>query len=168
MVMPWAANQTEARCQNAAAVTACSSWWISENARRVRSSRGGVDGPVADCRASRPAPGRSRDPPAATGGDAGELVDVDVDQLARPVALIATWRINVGGAVAMVEPAKALSVQDRLHRRGSQAELVTDVGCTPPMRAARGWEECVDLAGDVALEFSWSSPSCEKLFAAVA
>ena len=78
------------------------------------------------------------DPPAATGGDAGELVDVDVDQLARPVVLIATWRINVGGAVAMVEPAKALSVQDRLHRRGSQAELVTDVGCTPPMTGRPG------------------------------
>jgi len=37
-----------------------------------------------------------------------------------------------------IEPAETFTVQDRLHRRRSEAELVTDVRSTPPMTGAQG------------------------------
>jgi hypothetical protein len=44
------------------------------------------------------------DPTAATVGDAGDLLDVDMDQLAGPVALIAAHG-HGRGSVPAVEPA---------------------------------------------------------------
>ena len=78
---------------------------------------GGVQEPVADvgvCRAW----GLSSavDPPAAAVGDPCELLDVDVDEFAGPVPLVAPNRFAVGGPVAAVEPAQSLGAQDVLHR----------------------------------------------------
>lgn len=79
-----------------------------------------MDEPVAD-----------RDPPSAGGlaaavpappssiGDARELLDVDMDQLTRTFALVVTHRPTGrggGGAVADVETADTVVVQDAPHR----------------------------------------------------
>jgi len=55
------------------------------------------------------------DLPAAAGWDAGDLLHVDMNQLARTVALIAAHRLGAGGSVAAVETAQAFRTQDRLH-----------------------------------------------------
>jgi hypothetical protein len=84
------------------------------------------------------------DPPAAAGGDAGDLLDVDVDQLAGPFALIATHRFDVGGAIAVIEPAEPFTVEDRLHRGGGEVEFVSDVGGTPSMSLPEGDDAVLD------------------------
>ena len=66
--------------------------------------------------------------PAAV-GDRGELVDVDVHQLARCFSHIALGLL--GGAVAGVEASHALGVEDLLHRGGGQADLRGDAGRAP-------------------------------------
>ena len=45
----------------------------------------------------------SMDPPAATIGNRCELLDVNVDQLAREITLIPLRRCGVGGAVSAIE-----------------------------------------------------------------
>jgi hypothetical protein len=49
--------------------------------------------------------------PASARRDAGEVLDVDVDELARSVPLVAPDRLAVGGAVPDVEPAKASALR---------------------------------------------------------
>lgn len=94
----------------------------------------GVDEPVARSGAlDRWCLATSVDAPAATGGNAGDLLHVDVGQLTRPAALITRRWLRGGGAVASVETAATMAMQDGLDRRGSQAELVGEVGCTPAM-----------------------------------
>ena len=77
------------------------------------------------------------DPPAAAVGDAGELLDVDMDQLAGPVALVAAHRFAVGGPVAPIEAAEPGGAQDRLHGRGGQPDLMGDVVGAPTALAAQ-------------------------------
>jgi hypothetical protein len=72
------------------------------------------------------------DPPAATVGDAGELLDIDVDELAGPFPLITTSPLGVGRPVTAIQPGESGLAQDRLHGRRSQAGLVSDVISTPP------------------------------------
>jgi hypothetical protein len=72
------------------------------------------------------------DLPTTPFGDPTELFDIDVDQLARPIALIAL-RLLRGGAVAAIEPAHALRAQDRLHGRCREPGFVRDVISTPAM-----------------------------------
>jgi len=67
--------------------------------------------------------------PAAAGGNARQLLDVHVDQLARGFAHV-PLRLR-GGAVADVEAPQARLVQDRLHCRGRQADPVGDPGGAP-------------------------------------
>ena len=67
--------------------------------------------------------------PAAAGGDRREFLDVNMGQLARMVSLIADHRSC--RAVARVETTEAGLVQDGLHRRGRQPDLVSDAGGTP-------------------------------------
>jgi len=75
----------------------------------------------------------SVDPPAAPVGDAGELLDVDVGQLAGPFALVSARRLSVRRSVTAVKAAEIVSMQDRLHRRRGKLELVTDVVGAPTM-----------------------------------
>jgi hypothetical protein len=75
--------------------------------------------------------------PAATGGDGRQLLHIDMDQLARTLPLVARGATGlVGGPVAPVEATETGLVQDRLDRRGRQADLVGDVVGTPPPPAA--------------------------------
>ena len=77
----------------------------------------------------------SVDPLAASVGDPGQLLDVDVHQLTGTIALIATRRLS-GGSVTTVETGESLGAQHRLHRRCRKAELVADVISAPTMPAA--------------------------------
>src|SRR3954462_9559979 len=79
----------------------------------------GVDEPVAGGRALHPrCLAATVNAPAATGRDARDLLDIDMDQLTGPLALIAARPLPRRGPVTAIEPAKAFTVQDRLHRRG--------------------------------------------------
>jgi hypothetical protein len=99
---------------------------------------GGVDEPIAGAGALHDGClAAAVDPPSAAGRDAGDLLDVNVDQLAGPVALRAANRFDVGSAITGIEPAETLTAQDGLHRRGSQAELMTDVGSAPTMPSSQ-------------------------------
>ena len=87
----------------------------------------GEAGAVADGGVGEPVAGRrtlhrwclsaDMDAPAAASWDAGDLLDVDVDQLTWLIPLVATRRLDRGGPVSGIESAESLSAQDRLHRR---------------------------------------------------
>ena len=88
----------------------------------------GVDEPVADAAvAARAVVAAAMDPPSASGGDPGDLLDVDVEKLARVVTLVAPNRLTAGGTITTVESSESSAPQDRLHGRSSQAGLVRDV-----------------------------------------
>jgi hypothetical protein len=92
----------------------------------------GVQEPVAD--RGPPAlrcPASAVDPPAAPVRDAGEFLDIDMDQLAGPVPLVSAHRLPVGGTVAPIEPAEPGPTQDRLHGRGGEPGLMGDVTSAP-------------------------------------
>ncbi len=80
---------------------------------------------------------RGRGSPAAAVGDPGDLLDVDMDQLAGTVALVAAHWFGSVARSPSIEPAEALGVEDRLHRRRRQAELVGDVIGAPTTLAAQ-------------------------------
>lgn len=63
--------------------------------------------------------------------DPGKLFDVNVNQLAGPVPLIAVDGFTIGGAITGIEPGHSLGTQDVLHRRRGQADLERDVIGTP-------------------------------------
>ena len=92
--------------QNALAVTACSSSKTSEYARRC--IEGGGDETVAAVVVADTGP---LDTPAPAGGDPGEVLDVDMDQLIRPDALTMDHRLT-GGPVTRVDRPTAGCVQD--------------------------------------------------------
>jgi hypothetical protein len=104
----------------------------------------GVDEPgaVVERGVDEPIPGRGSgcggcvaaavDLPAATVGDPSDLLDVDVDELARPVALIAHRWLGVLGPVASAESGESVGSEDLLHRGAGPADLVADVDSTPP------------------------------------
>ena len=76
--------------------------------------------------------------PAAAGGDRGDLLHVDVDELAGPFALVAANRLL--GPVARSPRSSRPSPSPRrmrLHRRGGQADLVRDAVRAPPALAAQ-------------------------------
>ena len=84
--------------------------------------------------------------PAAPVGDRGEFLDVDMDQLAGPFALVTLHRCAVGRTVALVEAGAALIPQDALHRRGSDPGLVRDPVRAPTTLAPQAKDLAVDLA----------------------
>jgi hypothetical protein len=53
---------------------------------------------------------------SAAVGDPGDLLDVEMDQLTRLIALMAHNRLGVGGSVSRFEPGEPFGGQDRLHR----------------------------------------------------
>lgn len=55
--------------------------------------------------------------PAAAVGDPGQLLDIDMDQLAGPVPLVAAYRLGGRGAVATIQATQTGRIQDPLHRR---------------------------------------------------
>ena len=70
------------------------------------------------------------DAPAASVRNASELLDVDVDQLAWPIALIAADWFS-GCAVTGVEPAESFGDQNGLDCRAGSADFVADVAGAP-------------------------------------
>ena len=84
---------------------------------------GGVDVVEADAAAAVGAGGlRGRwTSPAAAVGDPAELLDVDVDQLAGPVAFVAADDL-AGGPVQAGQAVQAVAGQDAVHGRGGQAQ----------------------------------------------
>jgi hypothetical protein len=65
-------------------------------------------------------------PPAAI-ADRRELLDVDMDQLARPFALVALRRdLRHGRPIPTIKTAKPGRPEDRLDRGGGQADLEAD------------------------------------------
>ena len=99
---------------------------------RVRSSMRGVDVAVADAGVAAVAVvAAAVDPPATAVGDRGELLHVDVDQLAGPVPLVTPDRArSVARSPRSRRPTPGRS-QDRLHRRGGQPDLDTRCGPRP-------------------------------------
>jgi hypothetical protein len=63
-------------------------------------------------------------PPAAV-GDVAQLLDVDVQQRAGGVVLVAADRLTAG-AVDVGEPVDPAAAQDRVHRGGRQTEPIGD------------------------------------------
>src|SRR5688500_14763623 len=63
--------------------------------------------------------------PAAAVGDSAELLDVDVDQVAGALMLVASDRLS-GRPVEVAEPVEPAADQDRVHGRGLHAEPVGD------------------------------------------
>ena len=95
---------------------------------------GRVDVAVADTGVTAGRAGAATvDSPAAAVGDPTNLFDVDVDQLAGPVALIPNDRLD--SSVATIETTATIGIQDVLHRLRGQAGLVRDVIGTPTMLA---------------------------------
>jgi hypothetical protein len=58
---------------------------------------------------------------ATTVGDVAELLDVHVQQVARPLVLVAADRFT-GGPVDLAEPADPAALQHRMHRGGRHAQ----------------------------------------------
>ena len=73
----------------------------------------------------------AQDTPATAVGDVTELLDVHVDQLAGPGALIAADR-HPGGPVQACQPRAAVTAQHRVHRRGRHAQPEADPGGAQP------------------------------------
>lgn len=69
--------------------------------------------------------------PTAAVGDCGDLLDVDVDQLTGPVALVADDRSG-RCTVADVEATDTVGTQDALHRRRGETDFVANVVGAPP------------------------------------
>ena len=88
---------------------------------------GGVQVAVAGFGARRGRLAAPVDPPAAAGRDGGQLLDVHMDEFTRAFALI-THRRRFGGAVAAIQAPQARLVENLLHRRGGDADLVRDPG----------------------------------------
>ena len=82
-----------------------------------------------------------RDAPAAAVRDVAELLDIDVDQLAGPVPLIAADR-HPGGPVQVRQPRAAVAAQDRVHRGGRQAQPEADPGRAQPLLTRRPTIRC--------------------------
>jgi len=118
--MPCSAKKTSARRQNAAAVTACS--LASTSSRRAGSNRRWRCGRRRSRHVlsvlGRSSPAVS--PPAPSLGDAAQLLDVDVDELARAVHLVAADR-GPRHLVEVVEPVQPVAHQHPVHRRRLQA-----------------------------------------------
>ena len=74
--------------------------------------------------------------PAAAVRDAGELLDVNMDQFAWPVTDIAADGFGAG-SVAFVESAETGLVEDVLNRRRGEAGFVCDVIGAPTMPLAK-------------------------------
>lgn len=86
--------------------------------------------------------------PAATVGDAPDLLDVDVDQFAGSIALVA-HRV-AGGPVQVVQPRPAVAGQYRIHRGGGHAQ--------PPGQLMRAQLAGRALGHDLALAGAAGAP----------
>ena len=98
--------------------------------------------------------------PAAALGDGGQLLDVDEDELARALALVAAD--GRARPVTAIEPADALGGQDRLHGGESKA-ICWAMRAAPKRWRARRSSTWARFAGEVAqgherglLGWSWS------------
>ncbi len=99
----------------------------------------GVDVPVAgSCMAAVAIVASSVDAPPATVRDPRQLLDIDMDQLTRGVALIAHGQWLIGGSVASIQPTQPGTAQNVLHGRGRQPNLEPDV-VAPHRRFRRNW-----------------------------
>ncbi len=87
------------------------------------------------------------DTPATAIFDARQLLDLDVDELAGPVSLVATGRFSVGGSVADIEPAQTFGSQNVLDGRCGQAGLVSDAVSTPAPLLAKTNDLATSLRG---------------------
>jgi hypothetical protein len=74
--------------------------------------------------------------PATAIGDVAELLDVDVDQLAGPVRLVAA-DLFTGGPVDMPKPVDPARHQHSVHRRGRQPDSVGDRDRAQPLLPAQ-------------------------------
>src|SRR5438132_4511428 len=125
--MPSPAKKASARRQKAAAVVACSS------ASTVRQTAEAIDcrvhEGVADLGLMVLAPHHRSTvgSPAATTGDAAQLLDVEMDQLARPSHLHAPDGL-AGGPIEMVEAIEPVANQHPMHGRGRQPDDAGDAG----------------------------------------
>ena len=135
MVIPRSANHARARRQNPAAVRAglvVEDLGVRESGTVVER---GVDVAIADDALLvgwRLAPAVLA-PPVA-GRDPSELLHINMDQFSGPFALVALDRPSGrrgGGPVADVESPAAGIVEDPLHRRGRQIDVVSDAVCAP-------------------------------------
>jgi hypothetical protein len=107
----------------------------------------GVDVVVADAGSflgTAAANGASVGAPAATVGEAADLLDVHVDQLAG-VVLLVTDRGGLGGAdhlpghrVALAQVRHLVTAQDPRHRSGRDAQLVADPVLSAPLLFTAG------------------------------
>jgi hypothetical protein len=69
--------------------------------------------------------------------DPGELLDINVDQLTRMFSLIPAYGFTPSGPVTTIQTTNTGTVEDLLHRRGSQPDLERDVVSTPPALGAK-------------------------------
>ncbi len=85
----------------------------------------------------------AEDPVAAAGRHPAEALDVDVDQLARPLADVADR--DSGQAVGMGQAADAVATEDAVHGRAGMAEERTQAMRSDPQPAAHD-QDPADLA----------------------
>ena len=98
---------------------------------------GRVDVAVAGKDAPRPL-GLAVHAPAAAGWDSGDLLHVDVNELTRALALVATRRLlGARGSVTTIESAQPHTAKNGLDRRRGDADLVRDPVGAPPAKAAQ-------------------------------
>jgi len=96
-----------------------------------------------------------REPASPSLGDAAQLLDVDVDELARAVHLVAADRAS--SSCRVVEPVQPVAHQHRVHRRRLQA-------AEPAMRAGpkpRFWRSVTTRRSIEALVSGWGTASAE-------
>jgi hypothetical protein len=83
---------------------------------------------------------------AAPGGDATQLLDVQVDQIAGPVMLVAADR-PAGGTVQPGQPVHPVADQHPMDRGGWQPQPGGDAGRTEPLTAAQPEDALLNLGG---------------------
>lgn len=88
---------------------------------------GGVDVVEAQTGTAGAAGLAAQDLVSAAVGDPAELLDVDVDEFAGPVAFVAADDL-AGGPVQVGQPVQAVADQNAVHGRGGQAQDRADAG----------------------------------------
>jgi hypothetical protein len=90
--------------------------------------------------------GPAVDPVAALGGDAAELLDVQVDQVAWLVMLVAADRA-AGRAVHEGQPVHPVADQHLMDGRGGHTEAGGDAGRAEPLAAAQPEDALLQAGG---------------------
>ena len=92
--------------------------------------------------ASWPRPWIRQPPPS---GIAGDLLDVDVDELAGPFTLVAAHRLGVGGPVAAIEPA--------------QPSAIAGSRCTVEAASPISWRDVIGTPAALAAQLQHLTPT---------